>query len=91
MELSPPPRAPSPPPYRVLLDGGVDGVRWHVTSHVSGDSLLVRFVKFGQHGKLLDQTAHWTGDGWAPHRWNPTGSRHVPDWIEQKIIRELRR
>lgn len=59
---------------------------WRVERHPAGlaNPWLVRFVKRGRNGKLLDQCALWTKRGWDKQRWMPRPPQ-VPIWLLTKV------
>lgn len=69
------------------------GPRWIVERRPMGSTgnWVVRFVKWGRVGKLLDQTACWTGANWAPGRWYPKhpGVPHTLIAIVERHMRQL--
>ena len=69
----------------------IDGPRWRVEEDpmMSGRTELVRFIKWGQHRKLLDRIACWDGRRWCPLYWVP---RHplVPQSVLAQVVAHMR-
>lgn len=67
------------------------GPRWEVTKAptMAARRDLVRFVKRNAQRKLLDQIAHWDGDGWSPQRWVPLYPQ-VPRMLIEIVERHMR-
>jgi hypothetical protein len=61
--------------------------RWRVEQY-GPDPGQVRFVKWGQTTKLLDQVARWAGGRWDPSRWVPQ-SPQVPKQILMEVTAEM--
>lgn len=51
---------------------------------------LVRFVKSGRNGRLLDQIALWSTAGWDQSRWMPKPPI-VPKWLIAKVEAHMRK
>lgn len=76
----------------VLHDHTKAGIRWRVSIHpeLSAEgTVVVRFLKRGRPGRLLDQLCRWSPQGgWAPgHR----PSCRVPQALQRRIEAELQR
>lgn len=67
-----------------------DYPHWNVVRQPEGctDPMVVRFLKFGKNGKLLDQTARWTPTGWDTWRWAPAPPR-VPKWLIERVVTHM--
>lgn len=69
------------------------GPIWHVERQPDGvtNPFVVRFLKRGRNGTLLDQNAewHWIAHRWCQHRWVPK-SPAVPKWLLAKVENHIR-
>ena len=73
---------------------------WYVVRQPEGctDPMVVRFLKVGKNGKLLDQTARWTVSRpyagavlqvrWDSSRWTPAPPR-VPKWLLERVVTHM--
>ena len=76
----------------VLHDHTKAGIRWRVSIHPelwAEGTTVVRFLKRGRSGRLLDQLCRWSPQGgWAPGH---APSARVPQLLRRRIEAELQR
>ena len=60
------------------------GNNWIITRYSDAMPDIIRWVKYGTRGKLLDQTSRWRGDHWCGGRWRPSHPI-VPEAIRREV------
>ena len=60
------------------------GNHWIISRYSDAMPDIIRWVKYGTRGKLLDQTSRWRGDHWCGGRWRPSHPI-VPEGIRREV------